>query len=296
MSSKRGYKGSRLIIANMFLLLTLCSILPSVRSAYVAPPQAEIPCDFYTDLTCDKCLNSPFLCEICRPGFGKMPDGDTLSCIPLWEIHSLKIAGRAGGYGWDSATSMFTPCASVTCANCWRDYTSCDDPSPLDGSCTSNFQLIRIDPTDRSINCIALGTRYTDHGQATPLGANAPVYMAPCRYRMANDCHNDYSKSTSCKPNSFPYGPADSCYGAANAELYLARRGLKPTISGGTLVPCLDPHCLNCGSDYSFCAHCNYYALNHFGRCIFINAPLQAPPQASLLATSAKQSAASVPI
>jgi hypothetical protein len=258
--NERGYKGSRLIIANMFLLLTLCSILPSVRAVTVT-------CEYYTAQMCTSCSNKPDFCTACRPGYGFKLDGTPGKCYPFFEIHA-----DPKGYGWDSSRNAFAPCSTAGVKSCWPDYTS---PTSIPPPC-SGEDLIKIDGPTRLFSCLSPYALVDTigYGKATPVTSDTPRYMIRCFWIMARSCDEDFMNADTCLDDSvrIPAYP-NSCVERTAMGFHLSGYGWKLEVAFETLytvlAKCYSPYCRDCYADYGMCAECEYFAINYYGTCVF---------------------------
>jgi hypothetical protein len=265
-SSVRGYKGSRLIIANMFLLLTLCSILPSVRSS-------AVPCEYETSLVCSACDSLPTNCITCKPGYAIVEGEDSGDCIPLYVIHGMTTnTASPNGYGkvTTSPAPLYKPCQESGCIDCFDDYTL--SPCGARTTCTGTDKA-KIDKTTGAVTCES--TAVAGYGAVSNGGVD---YLAPCLYPGCTNCDTNYAVCAACAAGYYAH-PSDPGHCVANdatrdTAFFASGYGFKitnPTTTPvtGTIAACVDPGCLDCAADYSKCEICKPMAVKLGRRCIY---------------------------
>jgi len=250
-----GYKGSRLIIANMFLLLTLCSILPSVRAL-----ANEVPCHYSIVHKCAACIHSDTFCGQCKPAFANIGVGEEADCIPLHIAFFNKL-------GLDS-NGKFSACTDPACTDCFFDNTKCPDGGSLPPCTKGQF---KIDMDNKLITCETI----LPEGYGPE--RDQSKFIVPCLMDSCAGCSNNYIECYSCRTTMAALylldcrgGGKACCFRANTAETYGLGKGYHPKTATNIkgYESCLSPHCLSCGADYSRCSACKPYALNVNGFCL----------------------------
>jgi hypothetical protein len=264
---ERGYKGSRLIIANMFLLLTLCSILPSVSAL-------EVFCESKLAQICAKCMGTDTTCVECKPGYALTNPEVNKGCVDMKSIFDSKISDSNSvttSYGYISGIKMFVPCSTAGCKNCFSDYSQCISMTSA-FSCLAG-QKIYVDSAG-SLACHPDTSPLPGYG----LPAQGSLFLVRCYNDACVDCNGDYTfcGSTGCQmtPTRAYYSDLFTrCFFPTSAHTNGMSLGLdiEANAGSGALATCRDPYCLTCGEDYTKCTVCDAITVNIGGRCVMYN-------------------------
>lgn len=187
---------------------------------------AGIPC---SDNACELCNENNNVCTKCK----------SLSpTVFLYNGQCPLLSSIPDGLGVNVTSQTIANCTDSHCKNCKLDITIC---TSCFGPTTPQYVL-------SGISCVLTN----DLPPRT--GANLTAYISePCFDPNCNNCSANYLTCTDC---IHPASPQYYLYQSSCTLLNSIGPSLGINTAAYSIVPCLDPNCVGCLSDYTQCFAC----------------------------------------